>query len=1464
MFVKIEELVRSAAGITDDSRKVKEGYLFVAVKGETSDGHDFIHQAIQNGAKIVVGERDIKVPRDIQYVKVPDSREALGALISNFYGNPSKKLKVIGVTGTKGKTTTAHLIYHILDKAGEKAGLISSVMAKIGEREIDTGFHVTTPDVISLHQFLKEMVDSGCKYAVLEVSSHGITQKRIAGINFDIAVLTNIAPEHLDYHKTFSEYKKTKLAFVNSAREKVVSPEKTTINIFPGEFNNINAQTAVNVAKLLGIGEDKALEALHSFKLPQGRMEEIKTGKGFRVFIDFAHTPDSLEAALTYLRSITKGKLISVFGCAGERDPGKRQKMGEISSKLADLSVFTAEDPRNENVYDILNSMKEKAKNYELVPERGEAIAYALSHAQPGDIIGIFGKGHEKSMSYRGVEHPWSDKEAVINALGARKSAGVVVMAGGLGKRMNSEIPKVLHQIAGRPMISISLENLRKAQLGEMIIVVGYKKEEVMKKVGGGVKFAVQKRMLGTADATAQGLKEISKEAKTVVVVNGDDSAFYRPETISDVIAEHGKANAILTFVSLIKEDPTGLGRVVRDGKGNLVSIVEEKDATDSQRKIKEVNDGLYVFNKDWLSKNLPKVKESPVSGEYYLIDLVAIALKGKNKVLVYRLKDNDEWFGINTREELLEADKKMRKRLERTFNENNRLHVHFTPKAKVHFTPKAKVHFMGIGGSGVSGISLLAEKMGFSVSGCDLERKTPYLPKVKKYISDIYVGHDASHLDGVDLVVVSPAVFFQSADSNEVIEAKKRGILITWQEFLGKYLHKGKEVICVTGTHGKSTTTAMVGKLLEDAGLDPLVSLGAKVESWGGSTRFGKGKYFVTEADEFYDNFLNFYPEIMIINNIEFDHPDYFKDEESVFASFRKFVGNLRGEKVLIVNEDDPGVKKLLGTLELNGIRLIKYHSQKDNLGFNLKVPGKHNIANALGVVALGNHLRIKNSLVEKSLKDFTGVGRRMELIGEARGVKIYDDYAHHPTAIAAVLSALRQIYPSSRIWAVVEAHGYQRTKALLEKYNGVFGEADEVIVGPIFRARDAETFGVSEESIVGASKKKNARVIKSLNAIITTLKKETKKGNIVLVMGAGKSYDWSRRILKSLSAMKFIKENVPFRNLTTFKIGGKARYLAEVRDREELRGAVSFAKEKGLPIFVLGGGSDILISDSDFNGVVIKYVGDGVNFEEKDGEVLVTGEAGLDWDKFVKLSVERDLQGMECLSGIPGTVGASPIQNIGAYGQELKDTFVSLTAYDTKEEKFVNFDKEDCQFSYRESIFKKPGARGRYLITDITLKLRKDTEPFVRYQSLKAFLKERNIDSPSLSEVREAVLELRGQKLVDPGVIGNAGSFFKNPIVGKDTVLKLQQSYPQIPFYETNGDKVKIYAGWLIEHAGWKGKRYKNAGVSDKSALVITNPEGKATAKEVMELAGKISQDVYKKFGVKLEPEVQYITFN
>lgn len=383
-----------------DSRKVKKGDVFVAIKGQTVDGHDFVKDALKRGA--------------VKIYDKGDTKQILGRLASEYYKNPSSKLKVIGVTGTKGKTTTCHLIHHILTSMGKKVGLISTISVE--------GFHTTTPDVVTLNKKLAQMVKDGYEYVVLEVSSHGIDQGRISGIKFDISVLTNIAPEHLDYHKTFKEYKRVKMMFVNSAKYRVFSPKTTKLNILKGEFNNINAETAIEVCKELGIDEKDSLKALKNFKLPSGRLEEIFPPKAskfkVRIFVDFAHTPESLEVALKYLRTITKNKLISVFGCAGERDPYKRPKMGKIASKLSDFVILTAEDPRTENVNDIIKQIKSGiAKSFRGVheiPDRKEAIKFALSNAKKGDLVAVFGKGHEKTMNLDGVhETPWSDQKII-------------------------------------------------------------------------------------------------------------------------------------------------------------------------------------------------------------------------------------------------------------------------------------------------------------------------------------------------------------------------------------------------------------------------------------------------------------------------------------------------------------------------------------------------------------------------------------------------------------------------------------------------------------------------------------------------------------------------------------------------------------------------------------------------------------------------------------------------------------------------------------------------------------------------------------------------------------------------------------------------------------------------------------------------------------------------------------------
>jgi len=440
-------------------------------------------------------------------------------------------------------------------------------------------------------------------------------------------------------------------------------------------------------------------------------------------------------------------------------------------------------------------------------------------------------------------------------------------------------------------------------------------------------------------------------------------------------------------------------------------------------------------------------------------------------------------------------------------------------------------VHFMGIGGSGASGVALMAKAMGYEVSGCDLAEITPYLEKVKKAGIRVFVGHDEGHIKGVDILTVSPSIMFGNKKHPEVMRAKK---VMTWQHFLGGYLQKGKKVICVAGTHGKSTTTAMAAKLFEDAGLDPWVMIGATVPKWGSNYRIGKKDYFITESDEFFDNFLNYKPNVIILNNIEMDHPDYFKSKRQLFESFKKHVESIRSGGVLIANWDDKNVRELVEKIKIKKkIKVSKCSLDQvvvslsskgsefslEGSKYSLKLPGKYNISNAMGVIALGKMVGIREELIKKSLAGFSGIGRRMELLGERNGVKVYDDYAHHPTAIKVTLEGLRQKYPDSRIWVIVEPHSFSRTKKLLKHYKGVFDSVDRVIIGPIFKARDSHDFGISGADVVDVCDHKKADYVEDVGLLIAQVKKEARRGDVVVIMGGGDSYKWAREMLRQIS---------------------------------------------------------------------------------------------------------------------------------------------------------------------------------------------------------------------------------------------------------------------------------------------------------------------------------------------------------
>lgn len=445
--------------ICDNSKLIKDGSLFVAIKGLHVDSHKYIPDAITRGAKAIVCEVfpvDLTKYTNVVFVKVKDTRQSLALLAAAWYDNPAQKLKIIGVTGTDGKTTTSNIIYWIMKEAGLKVGLISTVSAQVDNKEYDTGFHVTNPEPLQLHRFLSQMHKEGCEYAVLEVTSHGLDQERVCGINFEMGVLTNITHEHLDYHKTLANYRAAKAKLFNNSQlvllnkddlslvkfrklikgdTRIVEYSKNDVPLqikravdkrFIENFNKYNASAAIKVAQLLGINDKTIVSALSTFPGVIGRMEEIRNKKGIRIIVDFAHTPNALFNVLSSLKGQVgkTNRLIVVFGCAGERDVRKRPLMGRIAAEHADVSIFTAEDPRNEKVKDIIDQMEKGARRvhhkseYHKILERGAAIHYAISNvAKRGDTVVICGKGHEKSMAYNSEEYEWSDHLAVKKAL---------------------------------------------------------------------------------------------------------------------------------------------------------------------------------------------------------------------------------------------------------------------------------------------------------------------------------------------------------------------------------------------------------------------------------------------------------------------------------------------------------------------------------------------------------------------------------------------------------------------------------------------------------------------------------------------------------------------------------------------------------------------------------------------------------------------------------------------------------------------------------------------------------------------------------------------------------------------------------------------------------------------------------------------------------------------------------------
>lgn len=457
-------------GVTDNSKMVKEGYLFIALKGEKQDGYNFIQEAIAKGVRVILSHKDFIAPRGLVKILVENKRDIAGEIASEYFENPSRYLNVIGVTGTNGKTTTSYLIKNILEEAGFKTGLIGTISHMIGKRIIPA--NNTTPGAIELQGHLAEMRKNKIKFAIMEVSSHALEQSRVKNIEFSCAVFTNMTQDHLDYHKTLENYFKAKARLFGLLREdgkaiinvddeygrklaqdlkgKILSyaiktPSDITAKIhhmdtsgldfkvrFPGGrldihtkligmHNVYNILAAVGAGILSGIEKEHIKRGIESLESVRGRLEEVSCGQAFKVFIDYAHTEDALKNILGILKSLTKGRLIVVFGCGGDRDRIKRPSMGRVASEFADYVIITNDNPRSEEPQliadEITKGFPDSFKNFKVILDRGAAIREALFFAKSADTVVIAGKGHESYQMFKDKLIHFDDKREVEKVL---------------------------------------------------------------------------------------------------------------------------------------------------------------------------------------------------------------------------------------------------------------------------------------------------------------------------------------------------------------------------------------------------------------------------------------------------------------------------------------------------------------------------------------------------------------------------------------------------------------------------------------------------------------------------------------------------------------------------------------------------------------------------------------------------------------------------------------------------------------------------------------------------------------------------------------------------------------------------------------------------------------------------------------------------------------------------------------
>ena len=740
-------------------------------------------------------------------------------------------------------------------------------------------------------------------------------------------------------------------------------------------------------------------------------------------------------------------------------------------------------------------------------------------------------------------------------------------------------------------------------------------------------------------------------------------------------------------------------------------------------------------------------------------------------------------------------------------------------------------IHFIGLGGIGMSGIARIYLALGYAVQGSDV-KKTPILLNLEKLGAKVLIGHDPLHIEGAGLVVYSSSI---REDHPERVEAVRAGVRIIHRADALAALCLDRFTIAVSGTHGKTTTTALVGLILREAGRDPSVVVGGLVDLLGGNACVGQGKEMVIEADESDASFLKFSPDIEIITNIEKEHLDHYGTFDQMEEAYRKFVLRLKPGGRWVGCAEDPNVLRLAKEADIPAV-LYGFNSSNDfyatdvsecpegvrGVSFNawrgtvclgkvqLRILGRHNVLNALGAIAAVSLCGVDFSSVQKALLKYRGAERRFDIQYESPVTMIVDDYAHHPTEIQKTLAAARAL-SKKRIFAVFQPHRYSRTASLLDDFATAFSDADKLFITDIYAANEDPMENISAQKVCDAVRRQgHADVSYVPRALVTeAIRSQMLPGDLVIALGAGDVY----QVARELSFFRGIRGKValeePLSKHTTLKIGGPAEYWIEPEDMEDLKSVLWESRARGLHVRIFGAGSNILAADQGVRGVVIHLGAPYFRQLHSPGANRVLARAGVMNSLLIQYSFEKGLGGFEFMSGIPGNIGGAVAMNAGSHGQSVDEFLEEIL--------FLGFDG-------RSHFLKKSQINFRYRHSGL--------EEGIIVEALFSF-------PPSSKEAVQLKLqEYRDYRTKSQDLQhASAGCLFKNP---------------NLP---------GCSSGKLIDEAGLKGFAVNQAQISEKHANYLIN-RGGASSSNVLELISRVRDVVKQRSGIDLETEVKYIS--